>query len=381
MNSVNPLNSEHLMHLAIEQAKRGAGYVSPNPLVGAVIEKNGHVVATGYHHKFGEQHAERDAIANARADGIDLEGATIAVNLEPCCHHGKQPPCVDAIIESKFSAVIVGMTDPNPLVSGKGCEILRNSGLEIVPNVLRRECEFLNRFFIKHVLTNKPYIIGKAATSLDGFIACENGNSKWISGEESRKRVHQLRAEVDAVLIGKNTALHDNPQLTVRSVPGRSPKRIVLDTNLELPTNLQLFNDEYAAQTFVVCKLNPDHPENAELLTNKGVTLITSETDSTGRVALPCALETLGGKYAIASILVEGGAGIYSAMIRENLFDEFRLYQAPIFLGRGISLASCISTESVADAKRFRYLSTEPSGEDAEHILLNYQQLTQDTKQ
>ena len=207
------ITDEQAMSLALELAQKGEGKVSPNPKVGAVIVKNDEIIATGWHKEYGADHAEVDAFKNATQD---CEGATLYVNIEPCSHAGKQPPCVDEIIKRKIAKVVIGIIDPNPLVSGMGVSILKNSGVDVKVGVLEEECIWMNRFFIKHILTREPYIAIKIAQSINGSIAAINGESRWISGEESRKLVHKMRGDFDAVLVGRTTAVKDNPELTVR---------------------------------------------------------------------------------------------------------------------------------------------------------------------
>ena len=188
------------------------------------------------------------------AGDISLEGATMVVNLEPCSHEGKTPPCAPLLIEKKFARVVVGMKDPNPMVAGRGIKMLKDAGIEVIVGVLEEECKWVNRAFIKHITTGMPYVTAKIAQSLDGKIASSTGDSKWITCEESRKRAHKLRSEVDAIVIGRKTAVQDNPKLTVRHVEGKNPARIVLDSELSLPFNLNIFNDPLRKHTFVCCK-------------------------------------------------------------------------------------------------------------------------------
>ena len=215
---------DQAMLLCLKLAMKGSGYVNPNPRVGAVLLRGDEIVSTGWHKEFGAAHAEVDTINNAEID--DFSDTTRVVNLEPCSHYGKTPPCVTLILEKKIKRVVVGMLDPNPEVNGKGVQILRDAGVEVITDVCKKECEWANRFFQKYILTGVPYIILKVAQSLNGSIATFNGKSKWITGEESRKKVHKLRSEVSAVIIGKMTASFDNPKLTVRDVKG-NPLRII----------------------------------------------------------------------------------------------------------------------------------------------------------
>lgn len=233
---------ESYIQLAIEIAKKGTGSVSPNPLVGCVIIKDNKIIGAGYHQKFGEEHAEINAI-NSSAESV--EGSTLYVNLEPCSHHGKTPPCVDRIIKEKIKRVVIGTLDVNPLVSGNGVKALKKAGVDVKVGVLENECIELNKFFFKYITSKLPYVTLKAAQTLDGMIADKNKNSEWISSKESIKYVHWLRASYDAVLFGSDTAKIDNPKLTVRMVEGRNPYRVVLDSKLSLKTDLYLFKNNF----------------------------------------------------------------------------------------------------------------------------------------
>lgn len=358
------MRSDDLMLRAIELAKKGAGYVSPNPLVGAVIVKDGKIISEGWHKKYGSIHAEVDAINNAGIE--DLTGATIAVNLEPCSHFGKQPPCCDAINEHKFGRVVIGMTDPNPEVSGQGIERLRNAGIEVEVDVLRSECRFLNRYFYKYMTEKRPYVIAKSGISADGCISTYSGNSKWISCEESRRRVHILRSQVDAILIGENTALKDNPKLNVRNVSGRNPRRVVLDTNLSLSLELEVFKDNDRDKTIVFCSEKSSKVRKADNLRMAGVSVIPTTVNKDNEICLDTALSILSEKFAVSSLMVEGGARVFSSFLKANLIDEMKLYKAPIFLGKGVGMFDHFKPYSVNDAIKFKYIDFGWSGEDLE---------------
>ncbi len=367
------MRSEDLMIRAIQLAKKGAGYVSPNPLVGALIIKDDKVISEGWHKKFGEPHAEVDAINNAGNE--DLEGATLVVNLEPCSHYGKQPPCAPLIIEKKFAKVVVGMTDPNPEVSGKGIELLRAAGIEVETDVLLPECKFLNRFFYKFMTENRPYVIVKSGISADGCIATYSGNSKWISCEESRLRVHILRSQVDGVLIGENTATRDNPKLNVRNMSGRNPKRIILDTNLSLSLELEVFKDGDRANTIVFTSEESSQVRKAENLKMGGVKIIACDLNDKGEINLNCVLSKLASEFSISSLMIEGGAKIFSSFLQEDLIDEMKLYSAPIFLGKGIGMFDHFKPYSVNNAARYKYIDFGWSGEDIEITAIRNEEL------
>lgn len=360
-------NYEKLMLQAVELAKQGAGYVSPNPLVGAIILRDGEIVSQGFHSKFGGIHSEIDAIKKSKLN--NFEDCELIVNLEPCSHTGKQPPCTDEIIKRKFKKVIIGMQDPNPLVNGAGIKKLQENNIEVITDVCKKECEYLNRFFIKNVTQNKPYIILKMATSLDGFISTITGKNQWITCEESRKDVHKLRSETDAILVGRNTLLMDNPRLDVRLVPGRSPKRLVLDTNLKLPLELYVFVDPNRSNTFVLHSAEHSCTRKANTLTMSDVNLIPVEVNEKGKLDLGNMLSVLYEKHQIGSILVEGGAKVITSFIDYDLADEMIIYQAPLLFGSGLKFFESNKIKDLNSALKFEYLNSEKSGADMKLTL------------
>ena len=321
------------MERCIELAKKGAGYVSPNPLVGCVIVKNGKIVAEGYHKKFGQPHAEVNAIRNTNRRRINLEGGELYVNLEPCYHCGKTPPCVNEIIRNKFKRVVIGIRDPNPLVNGKSIKKIKRHKYRVTEGVLKSECEDLNKFFLKYIRTGLPYITLKAAVTLDGKIADEKHRSKWVSSYQSRKLVHKLRSEYDAVLVGRNTVEYDNPSLTVRHVKGRNPYRIIIDKNLKLDLKKKIFSEESTNKTIVLISSN-SKPKRIKDLKKRGITLIDCKTKN-GKLYLKDALKKLG-KIGMSSVLVEGGAVTYSEFLKQKLVDELIMFIAPKKMGKGI---------------------------------------------
>ena len=241
------------MRHAINLAKKGEGFTNPNPLVGSVIVKDGKIIGEGFHKKYGELHAEREALKNCLERKNNPEGATLYVTLEPCCHFGKQPPCTQAIIQSGIKKVIVGSRDPNPLVSGKGNKILRENNITVFEDCLISECDSLNEIFFHYIKTSLPFIALKFASTLDGKIATKDGNSKWITNEESRSFVHSLRNKYSAILCGINTVLQDNPLLTCRIPNSRNPVRIILDSNLKIPENSKIVKTASEIKTIVSC--------------------------------------------------------------------------------------------------------------------------------
>ena len=258
------------MEIALELAKKGAGKVNPNPMVGAVIVKDGKVIAQGYHEEYGKSHAEVNAFNNALED---VRGATMYVTLEPCSHYGKTPPCVEKIIEKKISRVVIGMVDPNPIVRGQGIEKLLSQGIEVVTGVLEEKCKKLNEVFIKYITLKKPFVIMKTAMSIDGKIATSSGESKWITKEESRKQVHKLRNEVSAIMVGVNTVIKDDPELTCRIENRKNPIRVIVDSALRIPSDSKVIKGANKVKTIIACteKLNN---EKVLVLKKQGVEIL-----------------------------------------------------------------------------------------------------------
>jgi diaminohydroxyphosphoribosylaminopyrimidine deaminase/5-amino-6-(5-phosphoribosylamino)uracil reductase len=319
---------ERYMKRALQLARRGIGQVSPNPMVGAVIVRSGEIIAEGYHRKFGADHAERDAIQRASKS---VKGATIYVNLEPCCHWGKTPPCVDILIEQGIKRVVIGTLDPHPLVDGKGVQILRDHGIEVVEGLLEEEARALNEVYLHYTRTGLPFITIKYAQSLDGRIATSQGDSRWISSEASRRFAHRLRAQHDAVMVGIGTVLADDPQLTVRLVKGRNPLRIVLDSRLRIPLNAQVLQGE--AQTLITTTDAHD-AKKVEAIQGQGKEVLVVQRDSDGRADVQSLMKILA-KRGISSILVEGGAEVITSLLRGGLVKRMVVITAPLILGKG----------------------------------------------
>jgi len=305
---------------AIELAKNGIGHVSPNPLVGCVIVHEGKIIGEGWHQKYGEAHAEVNAV-NAVIDKSILKDAVVYVNLEPCAHTGKTPPCVDLLIKYNVKRVVIANIDPNPLVAGKGVDKLKHAGIEVTIGVLEKEGYELNKRFFTFLKYKRPFIILKWAQTSDGFIARENYDSKWISNEHSRKLVHKWRSEEDSILVGFNTAAYDNPKLTVRDWSGRHPVRIVIDQNLNLESSLYLFDG--AIHTICYNNLKNENKGKVEyVLLEKGNTLSGILKDLFNR--------------KIQSLIVEGGAQTIKAFLSEGAWDEARVFTAKQRFERGI---------------------------------------------
>jgi diaminohydroxyphosphoribosylaminopyrimidine deaminase/5-amino-6-(5-phosphoribosylamino)uracil reductase len=351
------------MKKALRLAVLGAGMTSPNPLVGAVVAKDGAIVGLGYHHALGGPHAEVHAIADA---GAAAQGGTIYVTLEPCNHQGLTPPCSTAVVEAGIVRVVFGMVDPNPDVAGGGAEALRWAGIEVKGGVLERECRALNQPFIKYVKTGLPYVMLKAAATLDGFIATSAGESKWITSELSRQFAHRLRSHVDGILVGIGTVIADDPLLTVR-LKGknkcRQPTRIVLDGELKIPMDSQLVRTASTSPVCVVCR--QDAPVSRErVLGSAGIHVIRAPSGDFG-VDLPCLLEELG-RRRLSSILVEGGGRVLGSFIQNGVADEFYFFYAPKILADpgGVSMLSGRPRPKIADCVRAYGISTKKLGED-----------------
>ena len=349
---------EKIMAECISLAKKGAGYVSPNPLVGAVIVKNGKIIGRGYHKKYGLPHAEKEAIKDARKRHKNLSGSTMYVNLEPCCHYGKTPPCTDAIIKNGIKKVVIGIRDPYKKVADKGIKTLKDAGINVTENVLKDDCEVLNKFFFKSITTGLPYVMLKIAQTLDGKIADKNFVSKWITGIESRKQVHKMRSEYDAVLIGSSTLKYDNPSLTVRHVKGRNPFRIILNPEPDLVNKRKVFIDRYSNKTIIFSSYDN------KFFKNSGVTVFRMPKLKNG-FDLESVLRKLS-LLGITSVMVEGGGYTYTKFLESALVDEIIMFVAPKIMGEGIE---AIQTKKKTKLK-VKDFTCENSGED---ILLKLQ--------
>ncbi|MBS1515710.1 MAG: bifunctional diaminohydroxyphosphoribosylaminopyrimidine deaminase/5-amino-6-(5-phosphoribosylamino)uracil reductase RibD [Bacteroidetes bacterium] len=346
---------EKIMQGCIALAKKGAGYVSPNPLVGCIIINNGEIIGEGYHEKYGEPHAEANAIEDAKKKGHSLVGAKLYVNLEPCSHFGKRPPCADLIVSEKIGEVFIGMQDPYKEVNGKGIEKLEQAGIKVTSGILEKECRELNKFFITYVTEERPYVTLKIAQSIDGAIALNNGKSKYITNKTSREFVHRMRSEYDAVLIGKNTAKMDNPDLNVREVEGRNPLRIVIDKNLKLPKDLKIFCDNDKDKTYVIT--NDKEGENLIRIKNK--------------ISSKKILKKLY-EMKINSIIVEGGAHLFSQFLEDELFDDVYFFIAPKIIGTGLSPFNNFKIKSLDKVKNLKFEYQKNLDND---ILLYYKNL------
>ncbi len=323
-------NDQYYMQLALDLAASAQGKTNPNPLVGAVIVKDGAIVGTGLHRKAGEPHAEVHAF---RMAGDHAQGGTLYVTLEPCSHFGKTPPCANLVKESGVKRVVVAMQDPNPSVAGRGINLLREAGIEVEVGVLKEQALELNERFIHNMLTARPFVISKFAMTLDGKIATYNGHSQWITGEEARKNVHELRDQVDAILVGVGTVIKDNPALTTRlpDRTGKNPIRIILDLTLRTPVDAQVTKTDVARTIIVTAQGN----EQKAALYNGVEFIYVRVTD--GQLDLHAALDALY-VHGITDILVEGGGMINASFLRAGLIDKFIVYVAPKVLGGAQSI-------------------------------------------
>ncbi len=318
---------KHYMRRALALAERGMGHVSPNPMVGAVIVKDGRVIGEGWHERIGGLHAERNAFRNCTED---CAGATIYVTLEPCCHWGRTPPCTDAILEHRIARVVVGCLDPNPLVAGKGLDILRAAGIECVSGVLEDECRALNEVFFHYITTGKPFVVMKYAMTLDGRIASHTGDSKWVTGEAARAHVHRTRKWLRAILVGIGTVLADDPMLNCRIESGVDPIRLVCDSTLRIPLDSRLVRTARDIPTWVFCA-RADAGRKAAL-EQAGVTVVPLPDADGARVDLAAVMDYLG-RQQVDGVLLEGGGTLNGEALRLGLVDRVQAYLAPKLIG------------------------------------------------
>ena len=352
--------SDHLKYIkrCFELAKKGNGSVSPNPLVGVVLVKNGEVIGEGYHKKYGSAHAEVNAIKNAAES---LAGSTLYCNLEPCCHTNKQtPPCVPLIIQKKIKKVIINNLDPNKSVYGRGVKQLRKAGIEVTTGILEEEGKELNKFYFKYVKEKNPYITLKIAQSLDGKISLSKNEQTWLTGKESIRFVHKLRSEYDVVLVGAGTIKIDNPLLTVRNVRGRNPIRVIVDGRLSIPIKSKVIDSIDPQNTWIFTSSNANE-KKIKLLSEKGLRIFKIATKRQNRLELKKIITALA-EQKITSILVEGGRNIFSQFLKEEMFDEVIILQAPKVLGGGIGLPN------IKKVKKLKLLSVKKLGKDTKLI-------------
>jgi len=347
------------MKRALHLAEKGKGRTSPNPMVGAILVKGGKMVGEGYHAKAGEAHAEIVALQQA---GEEAEGAILYLNLEPCTHYGKTPPCVPQVIEAGVKRVVIGMEDPNPLVKGKGIEILRKAGLDVEVGILEKECRRLNEAFCKYILKKEPFVVLKVAATLDGKMATRNGDSKWISGEASRRFVHKLRDQVDGVLVGIGTVLKDNPMLTARIRGGRDPYRIVLDSRLKIPEEAKVIGTSPSKAIIASTELAPK--DKIEKLEKRGVQILILDSKE-GRVNLKSCLSKLG-EMGMMNLLVEGGSQVNGSFLDEGVIDKLLLFLSPKLIGdqQALGIFGGKGASNLQKATALKEIKAKRIGED-----------------
>lgn len=350
------------MRMALWEARKGLGRTSPNPCVGALVVKNGKIVGKGYHKMAGSPHAEIHAL---QAAGPKAKDATLYVTLEPCNHTGRTPPCTEAILRAGVGQVVIGMKDPNPRVAGGGAEYLASHGLSVITGVLEQECRELNLSFIKHSATGLPWVILKAGMSIDGRIGALPGKATRITGKQALARVHSLRNQVDAILVGIETALSDDPSLTTRlqkSGTSRDPLRVVLDTDLRLPVSAKLVRQDSEAETWVFCHEKADKRKK-KMLAAAGAVVKTVPSVPAGMLDITEVLKILG-RDQITSLLVEGGSRVHGAFLAAGLADQLFLFIAPVFLGdQGVPLAT-FPAGGPKKLPGFKIVKTRRFGED-----------------
>ncbi|WHE07219.1 bifunctional diaminohydroxyphosphoribosylaminopyrimidine deaminase/5-amino-6-(5-phosphoribosylamino)uracil reductase RibD [Thermoanaerobacterium thermosaccharolyticum] len=347
---------EKYMKRALQLAKLGLGHTNPNPLVGAVIVKNGRIIGEGYHEYYGGPHAEINALKSVKED---VKGAQLYVTLEPCCHYGKTPPCVDAIVKSGIKDVFIAMEDPNKLVSGKGIKHLKEAGLNVYTGLLKDEAEKLNEIFIKYITTKKPYVILKSAMTIDGKIATTTGDSKWITNEKSREHVHMMRGGVMAIMVGINTVIKDNPYLTTRIDGLKNPLRVIVDSRGRIPLDANVVIDKSARTIVATTDMMPD--EKVKALKDSGVDVIVLDKLN-NEVDLKKLMDMLG-EMGIDSVIIEGGGTLNYSALKEGIVDKVMFYIAPKIIGgsnsltpvegKGIDLIKDAIIVEKLDVKRF----------------------------
>jgi diaminohydroxyphosphoribosylaminopyrimidine deaminase/5-amino-6-(5-phosphoribosylamino)uracil reductase len=357
------------MQLALELAEKYRGKTSPNPVVGAVVVKNGKIVGQGAHQYAGGPHAEVYAL---EAAGKKAAGSTLYVTLEPCCHYGKTPPCTDRIIASGVSKVVLATLDPNPLVSGKGVEQLRKAGIEVEIGMGNAEAREQNEVFFHFIRTKRPFVIAKAAISLDGKIAAKDGSAKWISNSEARIQVHKLRAQAEAILIGKNTLLTDNPSLNVRlQEESEGPQKIVIIPQLEIDVSkirrMNIYQKSVSKPLIIVCHKSFLSARKLKEFTESGIEIIPL-SGRPDQLDLYEFLTKLGEKQ-ITSLLLEGGAGVFTSFLHLGLINKFHIFQAPLIIGEyGISFLKNLEFESMEDIIKMDDIKVEVLGNNIHWI-------------
>ena len=359
------MEDQEYMKIALEEAVKGEGWTNPNPMVGAVIVKDGKIVGKGYHRRYGELHAERNAIADCKES---ITGATIYVTLEPCCHYGKTPPCTEAIIEQGISRVVIGSDDPNPLVAGKGIESLRRHGIEVTTGVLKEECDALNEVFFHYIKTGRPYVVMKYAMTADGKIATYTGASKWITGEPARMHVQKLRHRYAGIMVGVGTVFADDPMLNCRLPDGNSPVRIICDTNLKTPLEAQVVKTAKEIPTVIATACEDEEKQKA--YQEKGCELIVVSKRER-HIDLEELMQRLG-ERKIDSILLEGGSALNYSALQAGIVSKVKTYIAPKLFG-GEKAKSPVAGAGVDDPGQAFHLIKRDIQVIGEDILIEWE--------
>jgi diaminohydroxyphosphoribosylaminopyrimidine deaminase/5-amino-6-(5-phosphoribosylamino)uracil reductase len=353
---------EKYMKVAIAQAGKAVGKVSPNPMVGAVVVKKGEIIGRGYHHQAGSPHAEINALRKA---GKKTKNADLYVNLEPCCHYGRTPPCVNAILDSGVKKVIIGIRDPNPLVSGKGISRLKAAGIITHVGVLEEECTALNEIYIKYITKKIPFTILKIASTLDGRIATRSGDSRGITGQQSLRVVHALRSRSDAIMAGIGTVQADNPLLTTRlhGKRGKDPIRVIVDSSLKISPRAKVFNPHSQAGVIIATTKKASERKKKQL-EKAGAKVLTIDSEN-GRVGLKKLMMALG-KLEISSLLIEGGTGLATAALENGIVDKILFFYAPKILGGRLApgITAGEGVEYINRALKVSDLKVRRCGED-----------------
>ena len=327
--------SEEIDKKYMRRALKGRGYTRPNPIVGAVLVKDDRIIGEGWHKKFGDSHAEVNAFTSALEDPT---GATLYITLEPCSHYGKTPPCADLIIKKKVARVVCAMQDPNPVVSGRGLELLQSHGISVTVGILEKEAKKVNDIFLKYIVYQTPFVLYKAAMSLDGKIACYTGDSRWVSSEESRKDVHKLRSVYTGIMVGAGTIIADNPRLTARIEGAINPIRIIVDGNLSIPTTARVFKEK--GRNIILTTSDASNSKKNEF-ENLGAEIFCYDSSFIGKVGLKKAMIGLG-SLGIDSILLEGGPTLATEALKAGIIDKVRFYYAPKIIGGNQAISSFV---------------------------------------
>ncbi|MBI9084745.1 MAG: bifunctional diaminohydroxyphosphoribosylaminopyrimidine deaminase/5-amino-6-(5-phosphoribosylamino)uracil reductase RibD [Desulfobacterales bacterium] len=356
------MDDNSFMQMALDLAEKGRGFTSPNPMVGAVVVNRGEVVGRGYHQAAGTPHAEVHAIDDA---GPKAQGATLYVTLEPCNHTGRTPPCTEKILASGINRVVMAMEDPNPGVRGGGGEFLVSQGVSVVRGVCEARARRLNEVFVKYITSGLPFVVVKCAATLDGRIATRTGDSRWVTGEAARRRVHRMRHALDAILVGVGTVISDDPSLTTRlpDIKGRDPVRVILDTRLSIPENARVLRLDSSAETLIFCG-DQASADKRRLIQKSGARVLTAPV-SHGRINVK-ALMPLLAEAGITSVLIEGGSRVIASALAAGVADKVSFFYAPKILGGDDGVPVCRGPGAglMSDCLQLRHTRVERLGDD-----------------